>query len=586
MVYLSPNRFSTVSISLLFPRLSFIRLVGTYSLIVLLLVIPFQIRSHPQFFLHSFIQASVSSAKSINLTFKQFSNSFNPKNDQWKLPSEEKTTKKYHRDDPASQEIANNKWGWVRPLIHLSFARYSDSNQSVKEIFLYGQGIIMGRFERNFTAVGCLIGNELYPIKLQPEIEIFRCEVPRRIKQNEHMTVALLRDEYVERALKLKPVHLNFNLTVTLKHGDLYSMSDSTILRSEILRKLGLKMLVAVQSTVKFEDDTLLNDLKEIRAKPRYQICALTQMKQYPHLMKPWVNYHRRIGVDMVYVMDNNAVTDLKTLFKGRPDVNAFYWPPWKSQEVVWSYMLNKLRDKCEWLIPFDADEYIMTGIGKDGSEADKKPFKSFVKKLRNLGKIQASIFYLVMTRSGHVRIPKEAPPEAYIYREPISTRQCKSIVWLDEDWSYSSIHFHKHAKYEKPYQSGGGWEQVPVAGSDDVTLVHYKYRSFEELILKRSTLSAALKNRQGLPKKNLYSVDNPPPWALEIDESMKFTTFRDMWRLVTKQATMDEQTIVRWKGNQYCNVINKIGSGIDPKSEECIKASRSHLVLQAREQM
>ena len=491
----------------------------------------------------------------------------------WTLPSNDRIAINYNRDDPESRKISQDRLGWFRPLIYMSASRPLVSNRSTTEVFLYGQGITMYSFNGNFTPIGCVIGNDVYPLILKTPIEVYKCEITRKIQPNERLTIAILRDKFVNQAMKQIPLQFKFNISLTLDHDDLYPLPNSTVLRNGLESVLNPRKLVAVRSTVQFEEHNRLDNLDNIRTKPRYEICAMTQMKQYPHLLSPWVDYHRRIGIDMFYIIDNHAPVDLKTLFEGREDVSVFYWPQWKSQEVSWSYMLLQLRDKCEWLILFDADEYIMVGIGKNGREAHKKPLKAFVNKIRKTGVAQSRMYYLLMTESGNVRIPKVAPPEAYIHRASVSEYQSKSIARLDDSWSYSAIHFQVQPGFSATYYSGGGWEHPPIAITDDVTLVHYKSRSLEEFLIKYSTPSNALKDSRDLGRNFSIDLDNPPEWALKTNDSLKYTTFRDVWRSVTALAVTDEQTIVRWRRNQYCKVINKIGSGIMPRSERCINA-------------
>lgn len=77
----------------------------------------------------------------------------------------------------------------------------------------------------------------------------------------------------------------------------------------------------------------------------------------YSHLLRVWVDYHRRGGVDKVNIIDNNSPTDFEQLFAGREEIEVLYWPFRKSQVQLFSFLMHMCASRCKWMLLLDADE-------------------------------------------------------------------------------------------------------------------------------------------------------------------------------------------------------------------------------------
>lgn len=116
--------------------------------------------------------------------------------------------------------------------------------------------------------------------------------------------------------------------------------------------------------------------------KRKFNMCAVTQLKNMAQDITEWVNYHRKLGIEQFFIYDNGSTDNITAVvdeLNGRYSgeiVQMIYWPFRKSQ--VSAYLHSKLITEhwCDWSWYGDVDEYIMPqslamqlGVGDDHPE-------------------------------------------------------------------------------------------------------------------------------------------------------------------------------------------------------------------------
>lgn len=487
---------------------------------------------------------------------------------RWARPPPLSDIYHYKRGSDISTRVSN--YSYFRPRVLFSYARPVLNPASHYELFVYTSGITIGTLNRNFTVRGCMLGTDVYP-STWAIFDIVKCVVPRKVQAGERISVTLAKDETLRKAMR-GPVELGKGVTAKLEDGDVIEVPASTKLRLDDDTKHEDLMQIRTEEFAHGIDSTPKEKMNE---SPRYEICAATQMKMYPHLLKDWTDYHRRIGVDMVYIMDNNGPTDFAELFKGRSDVEVVFWPFLRSQIQSFSYFTHWSRSRCEWMFLFDGDEYLMLGLGKNGELASKKPLKRYLDRLQPQRYDLLEFRFVIMGSGGLIEIPKVAPPEAYIYQDDRDdSRHGKTILRTDLDWVYHGLHWVRRDEgvHTSGHRTPTEVNKYPKEETDDPSLVHYRYRSFEESKLKMGTESANFGNtRAPGAAKDISKLTAGPYYSKRLDESMKYTHFRNIWRQVTAEAGLGHQTLVRTEGGKRCTVSCKIvGSSSECGEEKC----------------
>ena len=440
--------------------------------------------------------------------------------------------------------------------------RYKSGNVSVMtEVFVYATGVKMGHFNRSLFAVGCRVGRDVYEVYSR-DTDVFVCVAPRAVKEEESVSV-VLRDDAAARDLRegrtRKLTSGNATVEIQYVQGDLKELESEAEVKFDARWTGGY---VEIRSDVTMQGGM---DGDEGDAM-RYDICLGTMLKPFTYMLGDWIDYHRRIGVDMVFVLDNHADTDLAEVYANRSDVEVGYWPWERAQDQGIGFLLVAGRARCKWMLLMDCDEYVLVGAGKNFRHAGKPLLKEYLKRVQTSP--QMSFPYLTIGPSGHVYRPRVPVAEAYVYMHERQKRNGKVIAQTDFSWVESEVH--KHRAREKSRKTERMQGNLYPEGMDEApSLVHFQHRSLEERVMKREAGYASVTTRtRGDGRRRVLDVRNPPGFYKRKDEKMKYTYFRDMWRAVTKARGLREQRLVRAVGETECVVDVVLGEELPPLRE------------------
>jgi len=433
------------------------------------------------------------------------------------------------------------------PLVLTSYVRRSDRGKDWVELFLFTTGVSMGRFDRNFSADGCLVGTDLYPADWYFR-DVMLCSIPRAIRKGEKLSVVLRRDEVLERALSA-PVNLSNGLVAELTEGDQEILSENDTLHGSLSHS---SKYMTVRSSEHYANQDPFTP-SSMASVPRYETCLMTHISPYIYMLPDWIDYHRRLGLDMVYIFDNHARSDLRDTFKHRLDVEIIYWPWYKTQTQALSYFLIASRARCEFVLFTDVDEYVMLGLGESAIPINKPaPFKKLIHRVMRTDSnvLQFKIRYLVMTNSGYMYRPDMPVPEAYTHRsEPNLGVNGKSVCRTDVDWMGSAVHSCVPVRGSAVGSTELSFGMYPAEPNDPSALVHFWQRSWEDWITRMSVGRSSTMSLQPIESQtvNLSFHDVTPEYlAIDVPEKKEYTHFQDIWRRVSSVLDMKRQTIVR----------------------------------------
>lgn len=439
---------------------------------------------------------------------------------------------------------------WTQPDIITSFTRPSSEHKKMVELAVFTTGVTMGAFERNFHVAGCLLGTELYPV-VRHEMDVFYCNLHRKVDIHEPVTVAIELDDRLQQALE-GPVTLKLNLSTTLDPSRLTELPSDVRIVNGTFKPLSSYRIIVTNHTHALNHSEVPDRLEDYYQIPRYETCIIAPVKHTSYLLPPWVDYHRRVGFDHVYIVDNHDSEDIEHMFRTRPDVDVLYWPWQKSQDQLLTFSLLWARRYCQMLHICDSDEYLVPGFGRKNVLISKQPLKRFVRRRLDEGYSQLFFPYMTMNHSGNVRRPTIPPPETYVHRAEDPYPNGKSLLRLDFAWTISEIH------RANGWEGGGlryerNFSRYPLEEEDQPVTVHFKYRSYEEMVAKDNFGSGSPTTAQ--TEKNWFQPDleHPPGEYLSQDPTMKFTTFRNSWRMLTRRVSVHEVDLIKDIGENQC---------------------------------
>ncbi|XP_012571422.2 glycosyltransferase family 92 protein At1g27200, partial [Cicer arietinum] len=305
-----------------------------------------------------------------------------------------------------------------------------------------------------------------------------------------------------------------------------------------------------------------------LMVQPKYFLCACTMVYNVAKVLKEWVMYHSKVGVENFILYDNASDDDLQGVIKELREegynISTLLWIWPKTQEAGFSHstLYSKSNGLCKWMMYVDVDEYMYSpswgcGIENDhgshlssnsssnrhshGSHGHSKTeFPSLKSMLprehgnNGRGKIgQVSIHCLEFGPSGQRQHPIEGVTQGYTCRRKVEQRH-KSIVLVEAvDRSLWNVIHHFQVNAKEGFRS----KQL---GLEDGLVNHYKYQAWDEFKSKfRRRVSAYVVDwRQNV---NPNSKDRTPGLGFEAvepkDWTQRFCEVRDQrLKLLTRE--------------------------------------------------
>jgi hypothetical protein len=212
--------------------------------------------------------------------------------------------------------------------------------------------------------------------------------------------------------------------------------------------------------------------------------------------VEEWINYHRAVGFDRIYLYDNAGPEDesLDFLTEQYSDlVTITKLPGPGRQSAAYRHFCEHHRSETRWVAFIDLDEFIV--FHKHGNIA------GFLSEFEGLGTI--GLTWLMFGHSGHEKRPAGLVMDDYTWRYPFSFPQVKTLCPSSEVTEILSVHNVNHkARLINGFDLDGA-DKVSVLSEGNrfradldttatVSLNHYFSRSLEDIANKLSRGSAA----------------------------------------------------------------------------------------------
>lgn len=386
-------------------------------------------------------------------------------------------------------------------------------------LYVYAQGVTRRTSVRaqsyRMKVLGCLVGDASYPL-LTSTTGVYVCELPIAPPLGVLVTLRVANDVYITAPQS--------EALATRARNALLSVADGTLL---------------LPSRVTWQKQ---QDSAPRANEARYGICLMTQERLFPALLSPWISYHRRLGVDRVYVYDNGAKTNLTARFSDNENVEVVPWPWPRSQFQAQNHFLLLARRRCVWVMLMDVDEYVV--VRPRGSWNDAVSEQNRIRHGRALladyllretfsgGASQILVRGITMGSSGHRRRPDAAPPESYVHVTPRQDYSVKPIVLVEH--SMPVTHVHTVELFPGYRSHTPKLVREKVMKDTQIGVAHYQGRSWEEYLIKAN-------GGRNSPQVQPFHLGNEHSWErphwgyLAKRKQDEFYEFRNVFRAVMK---------------------------------------------------
>lgn len=373
-------------------------------------------------------------------------------------------------------------------------------------LFLYSQGTVIWSGLSNsvfrFNVTSCLVGKHRIPITHEAN-GVYACAIDENLKEGEGLSLIISPEVWLqEPSIDERRVFME-------RLAGLDELEDGSFI---------------VESDVKWEEymkETLHNE-----GEGRYGICMMTQEKNFPEYIPEWIAYHRRIGVDYVFIYDNQAVGKLTEIYRDAADVEIVNWPWQRSQLQAQNHFLLTGRRRCEWVLLIDVDEYLVIRPLRPGCK--EQPLKRYLRLKRERWDIsQIRVTSIALGSSGHIYRPRGPMAESYWHKANLQDNLTKPIVWIGHTLPNSFVH---RVEVAPGYYSETSISALDELGSIEIALCHMKYRSWEDYVLKGRGGRNSFHVDEWSYSSN-WSVHSPNANHLTIRNADIFVEFRRLWR-------------------------------------------------------
>lgn len=441
----------------------------------------------------------------------------------------------------------------------------------------------MAELKRNLSAVACRVGMHVYPSQAFIG-NVLHCHIPHRMRKGDLVAPVILRDEVFHRA---------YNQTVTLANGVEVRLEPHHVI--PVSSSLQLHTIYTHNRLVTIPaEHSILHHPRHITPStppeyfPRHRICLMTQIAVFANLLPDWISYHRRIGIDHVYIFDNGMPKHMTNTLRDRSDVEIVPWPYHKSQQPLISYFLFLARTRCEYVYIADVDEFGMFGLGTSEEFAHKKPMHAYMDYVLKQGFTNVKIPYLLMKNSGYRKKQLAPLPIAYTHRkERQHFSNGKSVCRTNLPWQSGLIHSCGRINHvladafrDKRIWYAKEWNDTttrPGRHIDGAYVLHFRERSWEDWVEKARAGSGSFRT---VDVAAILEADEAPSAYLETPKELEYTFFRGVYERVMNEGT--ESRFAVWeRDGRRCEVVYDMDQDLGGGRLACWNIRRSDMLGQ-----
>lgn len=257
-----------------------------------------------------------------------------------------------------------------------------------------------------------------------------------------------------------------------------------------------------------------------------YYLAISAIVKNEDPFLEEWVSYHNLIGVDHIFLYDNDNNIPLKHTLKKYIDkglVTVTEFPGKSRQMPSFNHCLQNFGAQCNWISFIDADEFLVP-MKEDN-------IQNILKNFENYGGLNVN--WRCFGSNGHIKRPEGLVIENYTMATPddfVVNLHTKAIV--QPKYTVSASGDPHHFRFKPGYNAvSEKMEIVPNAFSKSfsaqtIQLNHYVNRSLEDFKEKRARGRSDCADHPSRSFEDFHGLD-----AVSTVEDKSATRFADKTR-------------------------------------------------------
>lgn len=210
---------------------------------------------------------------------------------------------------------------------------------------------------------------------------------------------------------------------------------------------------------------------------PSYGLAAMIRVKDEARFLPEWIAHHLNVGVEHIYVYDNNSTDDIERViapFISRRDVTYVHWPPVPASPAAEYDFLARFGPMCRWVAFFDADEFLY----------EARPGELAAVLAEHARRPAIAVSWHYFGSAGHEVVPRGLVTEQFDHADAVYNRHVKVIARPAEIVQTRNSHnFHyRHGRLAVTPDGQrvfGSFITPPTRPR--LVLRHYVYRSRED---------------------------------------------------------------------------------------------------------
>jgi hypothetical protein len=248
----------------------------------------------------------------------------------------------------------------------------------------------------------------------------------------------------------------------------------------------------------------------------KLSICGIAKNEQYG--LREWVNYHRLVGVEHIYIYDNDSTVPVReTLAQeiAAQYVTCIEFPGPSKQMPAYNDCLRRFGGDSQWIAMIDCDEFLVP-----------KKTDSVLDVLDNFGNYSSlQVNWVIFGSSGHITRPTGLVIENYTHSSPSSYKEnlhTKAIIQPSKIQCAGS-NPHYFVPQHGFFAVGEDFAGIPNAWSkthnvETIQLNHYTIKSLEDFHAKMAKGRA---DAAHLPTAQLHHFESIDSVCIEQDTSI-----------------------------------------------------------------
>lgn len=236
------------------------------------------------------------------------------------------------------------------------------------------------------------------------------------------------------------------------------------------------------------------------KRKYKYTLGIIAIAKNESEYIQEWCSFHKAVGVDVIYLYDNDSFDDMKE--KLQPFINSgfvkYHYVEGKGMQMsVYHSSLEKYKKECKYIAVIDCDEFLYTDDKKINL---KKAVEQFFSRSAYIGGL--AVNWIMFGDNGHEITPEGLCIESFTKcAQPgkLGTICIKTIVYGGRVKQFSTPHSCDYKWGGAAYDQDGHIVTGPFNTisryPSPIRLNHYFCKSMEQWIKRRSIGDSYNKN-------------------------------------------------------------------------------------------